>query len=64
MGISIESLAKEGITKEALLEQIQRTYEANFNQQEALRNISDLETDISSLEIKRSEALENIQMNE
>lgn len=53
MGINIDSLS-QGISKERLLEQIQRNYEANFDKQKAEQTICDLESDISRMILKRN----------
>lgn len=53
MGINIESLSN-GISKEALLERIQRNYEQNFDKQKAEQTICDLESDISRLTLRRN----------
>ena len=55
MGINIDSLQR-GISREALLEQIQRNYEANFDKQKAEETIADLEDDVSRLALKRNQA--------
>ena len=62
MGINIESLQR-GISKEALLEQIQRNYEANFDKQKAEQTISDLESDTSRLVLKRNQAHEILKVH-
>ena len=54
MGINIDSLS-QGISKERLLEQIQRNYEANFDKQKAEKTIADLESDIARLTLKRNQ---------
>lgn len=55
MGINIDSLS-QGMNKEKLLELIQKNYEANYNKQSAEKNISDLESDIASMTLKKNQA--------
>ena len=55
LGINIETLSR-GISKEALLDQIQKNYEANFDKQKAEQTIADLESDISRLVLKNNQA--------
>lgn len=62
MGINIDALS-HGISKEALLEQIQRNYEANFDKQKAEQTICDLESDISRLNLKRNQAYTTLNIN-
>ena len=62
MGINIDQLQR-GISREALLEQIQRNYEANFDKQKAEQTISDLESDISRMTIKRNQTQEMLKVN-
>ena len=61
MGINIDSLSN-GISKEALLERIQRNYEANFDKQLAEQTICDLESDISRLTLRRTQAGELVKV--